>query len=262
MTGGAEVYDKEVGPGESSFDEVYHDAWRVLFTPSEGVRRELEQNMNEMELVPGEFAAAHLRALYGRANGRSNKTVVEWTHNALDCASQLRPGGPFFFASDLTYATEVAQSYGVKKSMKIVVRKHKRRPHHFEKTENWESLQPSDFYDTFVDLLLIGMSKCVTFNRGGFGHWGLLIGFNASCRLSQKTSVRGIGVRCNWTEAGEPPKLAPRSKAPLFLDPLQDGDAWKLSEPKKDTIASGITEATMAGKASLTLPKWMTDYFA
>jgi hypothetical protein len=230
------------------------------------VRKELEHNINEMELVPGEYAAAHLRALYGghRVETRSLKTVEDWTHNALNCASQLRPGGPIFFASDHTYAIEIAQSYGVEKSSKIVARKHgERRPYHFEKAENWESLQPSDFYDTFVDLLLIGMGKCVNFNRGGFGSWGLLIGYSSTeCSNSQKTSIKGIGVRCNWTEAGEPSQLAQRSKAPLFLDPLDDGHTGKLSEPKKDIIVSGISNATMLGNVSSTLPKWMTDYFA
>jgi hypothetical protein len=250
VTGGAELYDKELGPGETTFNEVYHDAWRVLFTPSKPVRQELEQNMDDMELVPGEFAAAHLRALYARPYlaSRLNETVVEWTHNALNCASQLRPGGPFFFASDHTYAIQVAQSYGVQKSTKIVARKHERRPFHFEKEEDWQSLQPSEFYDTFIDLLLIGMSKCVNFNRGGFGQWGMLIGFGSGqCYINQKTSEKGIGVRCNWTEAGEPPELAQRSKAPLFLDPLEDGDTGKLSEPKKEILSTGIGHASMAG---------------
>jgi hypothetical protein len=265
VTGGAEHYDKKLGPGESTFEEVYHDAWRILFTPSKPVRQEVEQNMNKMELVPGEFVAAHLRALYGRrtVETRLKETVVEWTHNALNCASQLRPGGPFFFASDHPYAIEVAQSYGVAKSTKIVARKHERRPHHFEKAEKGQSLQPSDYYDTFVDLLLIGMGKCANFNRGGFGQWGGLIGFNSSCVRSQKTSVKGIGVMCNWTEGGEPSELDQGSKAPWFLDPLEDGEAWKLSEPKREIIATGISEATMTGNISSNLPKWMTeDYFA
>ena len=106
------------------------------------------------------------------------------------------------------------------------------------------------------------MSECVNFNRGGFGHWGMLISFNATCQLSPKTPAKRIGLRCNWTEAGEPPELAQRSKAPMFLDPLEDGDAWKLSELNKEIAAAGITEATMAGNASSSLPKWITDYFA
>jgi hypothetical protein len=35
--------------------------------------------------------------------------------------------------------------------------------------------KPSNFYYRFIGLVLIEMSKCVNFNRGGLGQWGMLI---------------------------------------------------------------------------------------
>lgn len=217
-SGGAEYYDEELSLDESSFAEVYHDVWRIFFTPSKPVRKLIEGEMVQMGLVPGQYAAAHLRALYGRVTDRPPEEATEWTQNALNCASKLRPGGPFLFASDHSYSTEAAIAYGKEKSTKVVSRKHEQMPLHFDK--DVENRQPYEFYDTFVDLYLMGMGKCVTFNRGGFGTWALLIGYDSACKQSQKTSSSGIGVRCNWTEPSVPSNDAKPSGAPLFLEPM------------------------------------------
>ena len=220
INGGADYYNEELAAGEANFEDVYHDVWRIFFTPSPPVRQILETEMNAMGLVPGEYAAAHLRALYGRIEERPKAQAKEWTENALNCASKLRPGGPFLFASDHSYSTQAAIAYGKERSTKVVAREHQNLPLHFDRAENMESRQPQEFYDSFVDLYLMGMGRCVTFNRGGFGAWALLIGYNATCRQNQKTSQAGIGVRCNWTEPAMPVVEVKRSGAPLFLEPM------------------------------------------
>ena len=124
------------------------------------------------------------------------------------------------YCRDHPYAIEVAQAYGMEKHTKVVARKHEKQPIHLDKVLDLKA-SAAEFYDTFVDVLMLRMGKCATYNRGGFGHWGLLIGYNSSCHLSQKTSVKGIGVMCNWTEtANTPQEHAQGSKAPLFLEPM------------------------------------------
>ena len=200
VTGGSELYDRKLQEGEFAFNDIYHDVWRIFFTPSKPVAQIIQTEMDRMELVPGEYAAAHMRALYGRVHSRTTEEATDWTQNACNCASQLRPGGPILFASDHTMSTTIALEYGKEKHTKIVSRNHDKLPLHLDKVDNWNSIDPSEFYDVFVDLYLMGMSKCLTFNRGGFGHWALLIGYNSSCLQKQKTSQAGIGIRCNWTE--------------------------------------------------------------
>jgi hypothetical protein len=224
VTGAAESYDSQLDLGESTFHNVYHDVWRIFFTPSEPVKVIIETELQG--LVPGQFAAAHLRALYGHVTmeTRTMTSLKDWTQNALNCASQLHPGGPFLFVSDHPKAPQLALEYGHEKGVKVVTRSHQTRPLHLDKVKDWESKRPSDFYDTFVDLLLMGMSKCVTFNRGGFGQWGLLIGYNSSCFINQKTSSAGIGVDCHWTEPAIKLKHHPAAThpaAPLFLPPMK-----------------------------------------
>ena len=63
-TGFSDYYNEELVPGEASFEDVFHDVWRIFFTPSRPVRDLIETEMKRMALVPGEYSAAHLRALY------------------------------------------------------------------------------------------------------------------------------------------------------------------------------------------------------
>jgi hypothetical protein len=150
------------------------------------------------------------------------ESLKEWSRNALNCASQLHAGGPFLFVSDHPNAPQLALEYGQEKGITVVTRSHQTHPLHLDTVGDWESKRPSDFYDTFVDLLLMGMSKCVTFNKGGFGQWGLLIGYNSSCFINQKTSAAGIGETCHWTEPAIPvTHHAATPAVPLFLPPME-----------------------------------------
>ena len=173
-----------------------------------------------MGLVPGQYAAAHLRALYGRVTERTDEQAMEWTQNAINCASTLRPGGPFLFASDHSYSTTAAIAYGREMSTKIVSRRHDKPPLHLDRADNIEKRHPQEFYDTFVDLYLMGMGRCMVFNRGGFGTWALLIGYDSKCYQNQKTSSQGIGFKCNWTKPDQSLPLPQASGTPLFCEPM------------------------------------------
>jgi hypothetical protein len=237
VTGGEEQYNNYL-QNETDFRQIYHDVWRVFFTPSLPIRSLIQAEIDRMGLVPGEYASAHLRALYGRTTERTSVVATEWTRNALNCASKLRPGGPFLFASDHTYSANAAVGYGMSKGTKVVARKHDKQPLHLDKVWNWETLHPVEFYDTFVDLLLMGMGRCVIYNRGGFGQWALLISYNSSCFQNQKTSRYGIGVPCNWTEPAIPRMDARRSIAPLFLEPMGGPESDLLTQRLVGTIKS------------------------
>jgi hypothetical protein len=42
---------------------------------------------------------------------------------------------------------------------------------------------PSAFFGIFVDLIVMSQSRCVSFGAGGFGRFGSLVSFNASCQI-------------------------------------------------------------------------------
>jgi hypothetical protein len=101
-----------------------------------------------MKLIPGAYAGAHLRALYNRPD-RAAINTLRWAQNAVNCASQMRPGFPIFFASDSTEATKYAELYAREKNAQIGTRTPNPNPSlHLDKATNWRSRPASDFYGT------------------------------------------------------------------------------------------------------------------
>ena len=202
------------GSREPTFEQVFHDVWRLLFTPSPPIARIIESELHRMGLVPGNYISTHLRALYNLKE-RKEYQIVNWAQNALNCASNLlsstsvSPTQPtkFFFVSDSPNATYHAQQYGQKKTNVVVQTRvpNPNPPLHFDRTFNWRERHVSEFYDTFIDLYLIALGGCVTYNKGGYGHMGWLIGAgNTTCRTRQDAMDRPvIHDKCYWTDAGD-----------------------------------------------------------
>lgn len=229
---GQEAYDARriSSTAEPSFGQVYHDLWRVVFTPAPPIAALIEQQMKELQLVPGTYITIHLRALYA-VKEREEGLLQWWSQNSIHCATTKLPtyhdpsgdGGnalamPILFVSDSTFSTKAAKSYAHDRGIDVVHRKHSKPPLHLEKAENWSSLDATDFYDTFVDLYMIGMSQCTAYNMGGFGRWGSLIGYNSSCVFQMFANM----IKCDFTSQGRTAgginRMAP--KFPLFLPPM------------------------------------------
>jgi hypothetical protein len=221
MDGGALFYNERVVGNELKFDDIFHTIWRIFFRPSKAVATIIENQLDEIGFVPGAYTSAHLRALYA-VQDRNKDTIFEWTRNALNCASQLRPGAPIFFASDSLNATIMAKKYAHQKG--ALLRTHTPNPNpplHLDRCRDWQDRPTSDFYDTFVDLYLLALGGCVTFNKGGYGHWALLIGGDIKCSYKQKNNDWGkIQNKCEWLDSKPKPEES-RPKTAVFLDPME-----------------------------------------
>lgn len=219
----ATMYDKPL----TTFRSVYHDCWHALFTPVPPIARTIEDELDRLELQPGEFAVAHLRALYGiERQGRNLALVKNWTKNALNCISSQRPGGPFLFSSDSEYAKGVAIDYGKLKHTPIRARVDAPPPVHLDVVEDWATRHASDFYDIFVDLYLMSMGRCLSYNVGGFAKWAQLIGGNGF-ECNRRHWTKGVDKKsanktgCDWVEApASSVKSGIKLKRPLFLPPI------------------------------------------
>lgn len=214
--GGSEWYNENLvegnKTGELQFDEIFSSIWKIFFRPSPPVENIIRNELNQYGLIPGQYVGAHLRALYA-INDRPKEEIEAWTINAIDCASQLRKNPikyPIMFASDSSYATSYSHIYGQSKSnnannangknVSIVTRAHNPNPPlHLDRTKDWSKRPASDYYDTFVDLYLLALAGCVTYNKGGFGHWGLLIGGNITCSIEQDAKAK-LRKKCSWYE--------------------------------------------------------------
>jgi hypothetical protein len=195
--GGQLLYENRTG---SSYNDVYHDLFRLLFEPAPPIAKILRTEMKQAGLVPGEYAVAHYRAFYARASRRP-EMIAKHAINAANCASQLRPGGPIYFASDSLHALAKVREYAKEHSYKIVTIENQ-EPLHLDKAGNWSVRHPSDFYSIFVDLFLMGMGRCLTFGQGGFGRFGLLLSYNATC--TSRHIYKTHQMDCEWAEAIQP----------------------------------------------------------
>ncbi|KAL7566740.1 hypothetical protein ACA910_017790 [Epithemia clementina (nom. ined.)] len=212
----------------ATFRFVYHDCWYSLFTPVPAIAKTIEDELQRLELSPGEFAFAHLRALYGiEKQGRDLGLVKNWTINALNCISSQRPGGPFLFSSDSAYAKRIAVEYGKQKNTPIVARVDAPPPLHLDVVEDWETRNASDFNDIFVDLYLMAMGRCMSYNVGGFAKWAQLIsgrGFTCNRRHwtkgVDKKSANKTG--CVWVDGSRRVKANKKPNGPLFLPPMAE----------------------------------------
>ena len=209
---------------EPQFDDIFHNIWRIFFRPSPPVAQRIQDQLNKMNLIPGHYASAHLRALYA-IESRDETVIHQWTENALNCASGLRPGMPIFFASDSSHAAEYSKIYGLR-NHSARVETHTPDPNpplHLDKCKDWKKRPPQDFFDTFVDLYLLALGGCVTYGKGGYGHWGLLIGINPTCFVQQDHKFNGgIGEKCSWHD-GAKQRIEPEAEllSPLFLEVME-----------------------------------------
>jgi hypothetical protein len=228
-------YDKHLQSEEADAKTVLRDLWNIAFTPSPPVAILIEDQYRQMGIVPGEYATAHIRALYA-VKKRKPSLIQQLTINALNCASQLRPGGPFYVASDTPFAMEVALAYGRQKNVTVVSRSNSERnePLHIGHHEvNATHNSVSDFYDTFVDMYIISMTRCVAFGKGGYGRWGLLMGYDNTCHHTHHGSK--WAMTCDWVDLSPEDKLIrlssrPRLKVPLFRPPMVDNHHASLGQ--------------------------------
>jgi hypothetical protein len=177
--------------------EVYRDVWTTFFMPTAPVQRLIDEYTLKLGLEPGRYTALHVRSMY-TSNKGGRKDAVK---NPIHCALQLHPGQPVYVATDnlnttkaaLEYGTELMTAvYGNLSGPSFVARLDEKEPLHLDRGSNfltranpdWMDHPPSDFYDIFVDLYLLGGASCVAFGVGGFGRWGSALSRNQSCHCN------------------------------------------------------------------------------
>jgi hypothetical protein len=184
------------------FDQVVHDLWHVMFTPSPAVALILREHSTTFHLQPGRYMAVHVRALYDRKE-RTTKSSRELAENAINCASNSLLEGQdnqtIYFASDSAEVTRLAVLYGAKRNVHVATRSmtgNNSDPVHSNFAP--KNATVADIYDTFVDIYLLGMSRCVSRGiKGGYGRMASLISFNPNCS-NIHTDKRGSIRKCNW----------------------------------------------------------------
>jgi hypothetical protein len=178
---GGEAYYGDHSKSESTYADVFHGLFRTFFTPVPRLAASIEEQMQSHGLVPGEYAAAHFRVMYGNRKWRDPLDTINVTVNGINCASNLLPGSPVYFAADVKFAVDVAIQYGKQNSLPVASLEFNESPSHFDKDDEWRQRNVSHYDDTFLDLIMLAESKCVAYSNGGYGMFGSLLSHNANC---------------------------------------------------------------------------------
>jgi len=183
----------------AKFSDVFGLIFRVMFEPVEPIANSTSQTMAKLGLKPYQYISAHVRARYPTSglksvsdnakidkdggflfstNERLREYAVELSAKTVQCISDTTSTDyPIFFASDSndTSAYMVEHSTEILKSaQEIVSIVRDVEPLHLD-VDNMEVSEPSDFYSTFEDILILGGSKCIAYGDGSYGLLGIAL---------------------------------------------------------------------------------------
>ena len=194
---------------EYPFHRVYRDIFHSMFRLVTPIERKVQEALKELKLTPGAYTSVHVRlrhpnsGLYALQNGNIDKEGLNFTdeteiavkkivNHAFRCASTINyDDNPMFFSSDSHDATNYIVTEGKFLLDNIdealpriagIIRDHE--PLHLDENTFNKTRVPSDYYPTFIDLWLLGMSSCTAFGIGGYGILAMSLSYNYSCHVN------------------------------------------------------------------------------
>lgn len=206
------TFDKEYADklqdmaGWPQYEIIFRDLFYTLFEPTPPIAKLVKEKLISANLVPGQFSTSQYRAFYAiehEKHVRTDMELAQKARNALNCASFMQPGDPVFFASDSQYAVRFAREMSETTDRKIVIFDDEKEAIHLDKRDQWKSGNLSDFFPTFVDLLIMGEARCMSHGIGGFGRFANMLSIDPSCVIrhdNQRVNKRHI---CKWHDSKE-----------------------------------------------------------
>lgn len=180
-------YNQRIQEGEVVASQAFHDVWNVLFKPSFMLTERISESLRLMGLKAGEYATAHIDyELVPRDDAEQEQLRLK-VENAMNCMSNLRPGGPFLVAAQTYAIAREAIVYG--KQHNVVV--------HAKQIAHDTSTVPTDMFTSFVEIMLMADTRCVAYNRGGYGQLGYILGYDYNCRIKYSGNE---GQECQWKD--------------------------------------------------------------
>ena len=199
-----------------AFVDLMGDIFRVMFEPITPLAIRINQTMAQLGLVENHYSSVHTRCRYpvypaARHQGKqvdkeggllfANKTkdaLIDIMENAINCAHQLDPHLPIYFASDHDDATRYMITHDTHLNSTQYIRpvgiNRKEEPLHMGNLEESHEHKAIDYFSIFEDLLIIGGSKCVAHGVGSFGSFGAAITGNRCRAIHRK--FNGALVKC------------------------------------------------------------------
>jgi hypothetical protein len=212
-----------------AYRKVYRNLFLVAFAPSPPVWEHLWNRIQTWRLLyPNEYVVGHLRADYGLQRIPPDQ-LASVALNTVQCASHLVHQAttttfrrttttttasefavvnatmplPIVFLSDSTAAMQHVALYAsqaAKLGFTIVtldtLASAVSEPLHLDKAS---SVTAADYYNVFVDIMIMANAKCVVHGPGGFGRLGALLSYDPMC--IRQTVELGRYIQCPWAAA-------------------------------------------------------------
>jgi hypothetical protein len=185
------------------YKTIFHDLFRAVFKPSLPVQKLVEEKMKTANLTIGNYVSCHFRAFYGiedKKHKLNKRKLRKHAINAVNCASMILPGAPVYFASDSQVSIGTIQQVAEKYHRQIAtIHEDTQEALHLDK--DWQSRGASEFYPTFVDLMLMANGRCTAYGEGGFGRFGALLSHDAKCVIHH--NIKSQTDTCMWTDKAD-----------------------------------------------------------
>ena len=191
-------------PENYDFIGLFGKLFRLFFRPNARVQEQVDSVSTALGLTPGDFTVVHLRVRYPVAegsrvddnqdyqglhwSGSHKEMAISQGMHALRCSQTLlkRPDEKVYLMADshkvvkfFAFATRAkpanetasrgsleAEARQLAKSVNIVAREAGQENFHLDRQRGH---QVSDYYSSFVDLLLASKARCVAYGQGRYG---------------------------------------------------------------------------------------------
>ena len=102
-----------------------------------------------------------------------------------------------------TGSPDFAEQYAKQKGRPFARRLQDDEPLHLDfASRGNRTFAVEDFYDSFVDLLVLGNARCVAYGIGGFGAYANQLSYDPSCSFQHSRDKQEI-IPCQWCGDGE-----------------------------------------------------------
>jgi len=211
------VFQQETG---EDLDDLWPGIFRRFFIPSPALRDVIKKVVSQNGLVPGTYAAAHVRARFPVGLGKikyrggneisgvdfDDSVTKDWVtkigDNAVKCATVAMPDtkhvyvasdsfelSKYFMNKNNTTNASSSSPADPTQTVSVVMRPdYETNAKHFNGDLPGPDTNSSEYFSTFVDLWLLSHSKCLAHGLGGFGHFAsVLSGYHNSCRVRHRS---------------------------------------------------------------------------
>ena len=138
-----------------------------------------EEAQRTMGLFRGKYAAVHIDYEDMPKTPEEKQELALKVQNAMNCVSNLRPGGPFLIAAQTFAIASEAVKYAKQKGVLVGARQ----------VAHDSATLPHDIWNSFLEIYFMANGKCVAYSgQGGYGQLGYIICFDKlSCKGSNES---------------------------------------------------------------------------